>query len=185
MHSKWIFNQIESLNIRTKINLLDFASGNGRNSIPISKKNILVTAIDKDQEKLDSYSNFRNINTICFDLETKEEWPLVRECYDVIIVVNYLFRPKIKKLMTLLKKDGFLFYETFSVGNEKYGSPKNPNYLLKNRELLDIFGNELLPLSFYEGKINGKNISVKQMASFRKGVFEKTPWYQNTKILSN
>ena len=171
MHSEWILNQIESLKIKKKINLLDFASGNGRNSIPLSKKNVLVTAIDIDQEKLDNYSNFKYINTICFDLETNEEWPLVREYYDVIIVVNYLYRPKIKKLINLLKKDGFLFYETFSVGNEKYGSPKNPNFLLNNTELLDIFSNELFPLSFFEGKINGKNISVKQMASFKKGVF--------------
>ena len=38
MHSEWIFNQIESLKIKKKITLLDFASGNGRNSIPLSKK---------------------------------------------------------------------------------------------------------------------------------------------------
>ena len=82
-----------------------------------------------------------------------------------------------KKLTDLLKKDGFLFYETFSLGNEKYGSPKNPDFLLRDRELLNIFGQDLLPLSFFEGKINGKNISVKQMASFKKGVFEKTPCY--------
>ncbi len=177
MHSKWIFNQIESLKIKKKINLLDFASGNGRNSIPLSKKNVLVTAIDIDQEKLDNYSNFKNINTICFDLETNKKWPLIREYYDVIIVVNYLYRPKIKQLINLLKKDGFLFYETFSIGNEKYGSPKNPNFLLKNRELLNIFSDELLPLSFFEGKIIDENISVKQMASFKKGVYQKTPCY--------
>ena len=105
----------------------------------IIKKNIIVTAIDKDQEKLNKYKNFNNINTICFDLETKEEWPLVKEYYDVIIVVNYLFRPKIKKLITLLKKDGFLFYETFSVGNEKYGSPKNPDFLLKRQRIVRYF----------------------------------------------
>ena len=40
MHSEWIFNQIESLKIKKKINLLDFASGNGRNCIPLSKKKI-------------------------------------------------------------------------------------------------------------------------------------------------
>ena len=177
MYSEWIFNQIESLKIKKKINLLDFASGNGRNCIPLSKKNIIITAIDKDQEKLNNYKNLNNINTICFDLETKEEWPLVREYYDVIIVVNYLFRPKIKKLITLLKKDGFLFYETFSLGNEKYGSPKNPNFLLKDRELLDIFGEKLLPLSFYDGHIKGKKIAIKQMGSFKKGVFKKTPCY--------
>ena len=100
-----------------------------------------------------------------------------KEYYDVIIVVNYLFRPKIKKLINLLKKDGFLFYETFSLGNEKYGSPKNPDFLLKDRELLDIFGEELIPISFYDGKIKGKNISIKQMGSFKKGVFKKTPCY--------
>ena len=170
MHSEWIFNQIESLKIKKKINLLDFASGDGRNCIPLPKRNIIVTAIDKDQEKLNKYKNLNNINTICFDLETKEEWPLVKEYYDVIIVVNYLFRPKIKKLISLLKKNGFLFYETFSVGNEKYGSPKNPHFLLKDKELLDIFSKELLPLSFYDGKFNRGKIAIKQVASFKKGV---------------
>ena len=170
MHSEWIFNQIESLKFKKSINLLDFASGNGRNCIPLSQKNIIVTAIDKDQEKLNNYKSFKNINTICFDLETTEEWPLGIEYYDVIIVVNYLYRPKIKKLINLLKKDGFLFYETFSLGNEKYGSPKNPNYLLKQCELLDIFGQELLPLSFYDGKLKLGKIAIKQRASFKKGV---------------
>ena len=177
MHSKWIFNQIESLEIKKKINLLDFASGNGRNCIPLLNKNIFVTAIDKDQDKLNKYKNLNNINTICFDLETTEEWPLLRNYYDVIIVVNYLYRPKIKKLISLLKKDGFLFYETFSLENEKYGSPKNKNFLLRDRELLEIFGEELIPLSFYDGKIKGKNISIKQMGGFKKGVFKKTPCY--------
>ena len=170
MHSEWIFNQIKSLKFKKKIKLLDFASGNGRNCIPISKKNIDVTAIDKDQEKLNKYKRFENINTICFDLETTEEWPLFREYYDVIIVVNYLHRPKIKKLVNLLKKNGLLFYETFSLGNEKYGSPKNPNFLLKDKELLDIFGHELLPLSFYDGQLNNGRITIKQRASFKKGV---------------
>ena len=168
MHSKWIFNQIDALQIKKKINLLDFASGNGRNSIPLSNKNFIVTAIDKDQEKLNKYKNHNNINTIPFDLETEKEWPLSREYFDVIIVVNYLYRPKIKKLIDLLKKNGYLFYETFSFGNEKYGSPKNPDFLLKDGELLDIFENELVPLSYYNGKIIGENISIKQRASFKK-----------------
>ncbi len=170
MHSEWIFNQIESLNIKKKINLLDFASGSGRNCIPLSNNNIIVTAIDKDQEKLNKYKNLSNIHTICFDLETQEEWPLIREYFDVIIVVNYLYRPKSKKLTNLLKKNGYLFYETFSLGNEEYGTPKNPNFLLKERELLHIFGQDLLPLSFFDGQSNYDKMAVKQRASFKKGV---------------
>ena len=170
MQSEWILDQMNTLKIEKKINLLDFASGNGRNCIPLSKKNIMVTAIDRDQEKLNKYKNFKNINSICFDLETSEEWPLTKEYYDVIIVVNYLYRPKIKKLINLLKKDGFLFYETFSLGNEKYGSPKDPKFLLKDRELIEIFGEFLLPLSFYDGRLNDDKIAIKQRASFKKGV---------------
>ena len=93
---------------------------------------------------------------------------MAKEYYDVIIVVNYLYRPKIRELTNLLKKGGFLFYETFSEGNEKYGSPKNPKFLLKDRELLDIFGENLLPLSFYDGQSNYGKIAIKQMASFIK-----------------
>ncbi len=172
MQSEWIFDQIKTLKIEKKINLLDFASGNGRNCIPLSKKNIMVTAIDRDQEKLNKYKNFKNINSICFDLETSEEWPLTKEYYDVIIVVNYLYRPKIKELINLLKKDGFLFYETFSLGNEKYGSPKDPNFLLKDRELIEIFGEFLLPLSFYDGQLNYDKILIKQRASFKKASYK-------------
>ena len=47
MHSEWIFNQIETLNIKKKINLLDFASGDGRNCIPLSKKNIIINKLRK------------------------------------------------------------------------------------------------------------------------------------------
>jgi len=49
--------------------------------------------------------------------------------------------------------------------------------LLKDKELLDTFGEELLPISFYDGQIKGKNVAIKQMGSFKKGVFEKTPCY--------
>ena len=170
MKSEWIFNQIEALKFKKKINLLDFASGSGRNSIPLLKKNITITAIDNDQNKLNKYKHFNNINTICFDLETAQEWPLVKEYFDVIMVVNYLYRPKIKKIINLLKKNGYLFYETFSSGNERYGRPKNPNFLLKDRELLHIFGQDLLPISFFDGKCNYDKKAIKQRASFKKGV---------------
>ena len=93
------------------------------------------------------------------------------------LLISFIFGPfVVKKLINLLNKNGFLFYETFSLGNEKYGSPKNPNFLLKDKELLDIFGQELLPLSFYDGKLNNGTIAVKQRASFKKRrLINKTP----------
>ncbi len=166
--TNWIIEQIKLKSLRKKIQILDFASGNGRNSIHLATKNRIITAIDKDSQKLNNYKNFNYINTICFDLETNKKWPLKDEYYDIVIVVNYLYRPKIRELLKLLKNGGYLFYETFSVGNERYGSPKNPNYLLKNRELTNLFSKENEILSYFNGKVIEEKISIKQRCIIKK-----------------
>ena len=164
----WIIEQIKLLAPRRKIQILDFASGNGRNSIHLAGRNRNITAIDKDSMKLVQYDHFEHINTICFDLETNQNWPLKEKYYDIIIVVNYLYRPKIEKLINLLKNGGYLFYETFSVGNKRYGSPKNLNFLLKDRELINLFSKKNEILSYFDGKIIDRKISVKQRCLIKK-----------------
>ena len=44
---------------------------------------------------------------------------------------NYLFRKNFYKILNLVKLGGHLIYETFAQGNQIYGRPKNPNFLLK------------------------------------------------------
>ena len=148
--------------------MLDFASGEGRHCINLANSKRAITAIDKDYKKLEKYKSLNNIKTICFDLETDEEWPLKNNWYDIIIVVNYLYRPKIKNLTNLLKEGGYLFYETFSVGNEKYGSPKNPNFLLRDRELINVFSKHFTILSYFNGKVKSEKISIKQRCALKK-----------------
>ncbi len=164
----WIIEQVKILAPKRKIQILDFASGNGRNSIHLAKKNRNITAIDRDSKKLDQYNYFEHINTISFDLENDQKWPLRNNYYDIIIVVNYLYRPKIRELLNLLKNGGYLFYETFSDGNEIYGSPKNPNFLLKDKELLSLFSKEHDILSYFNGKIIDEKISIKQRCLIKK-----------------
>jgi len=166
--TNWIIEQIKLIAPKRKIQILDFASGNGRNSIHLAGKDKIITAIDKDSKSLDDYRKFDYINTICFDLETDEEWPLKNEYYDIIIVVNYLYRPKIKKLINLLNNCGHLFYETFALGNEKYGSPRNPDYLLKDKELLNFFSKDNEILSYFNGVVTEEKISIKQRCLIKK-----------------
>ena len=166
--TNWVIDQIKLIAPKRKIQILDFASGNGRNTIQLAEKNRIITAIDKDSKKLDNYKRLNYINTICFDLETNKEWPLKNEYYDIIIVINYLYRPKIKKLMNLLSYGGYLFYETFSQGNEIFGSPKNPDYLLKDRELINLFSKENEILSYFNGKVLERQISIKQRCLIKK-----------------
>ena len=173
--SSWVIEQIRNLQPLKKLQVLDFASGEGRHCINLANSNRIMTAIDKDNKKLEQYKNLDNIHTINFDLETNEEWPLKKNYYDVILVVNYLYRPKIKCLTHLLKEGGYLFYETFAIGNEKYGSPKNPNFLLRDGELIKIFSKHFTVLSYFNGKVKSEKTSIKQRCVLKKMAPKKAP----------
>ena len=166
--SPWIIKQVEIVQKRKKINILDFASGGGRHSINLANNRRFITAIDKDRSKLELYKNIKNINLICFDLERNDKWPLEKESFDIIIVTNYLYRPRIKELGRFLKTDGFLFYETFAVGNEKYGKPSNPAYLLKHMELLKTFKNDFETMYYFQGKTIENKVAIIQRCSLKK-----------------
>ena len=99
--SGWIVEQIRNLQPLKQLQVLDFASGEGRHCINLANSNRIMTAVDKDNKKLEQYKNFDNIHTINFDLETDEKWPLKKNYYDVSLVVNYFYRPKIKDLTHL------------------------------------------------------------------------------------
>ena len=53
--------------------------------------------------------------------------------------MRYLHRPLLPYLADWLNPGGVLCYSTFMVGSEKFGSPKNPNYLLRPGELSETF----------------------------------------------
>ena len=166
--SPWIIKQVEIVQKRKKINILDFASGGGRHSISLANHRRFITAIDKDRSKLELYKNIKYINLICFDLERNDKWPLEKESFDIIIVTNYLYRPRIKELGSFLKTDGFLFYETFAVGNEKYGKPRNPDYLLKHMELLKTFKKDFETMYYFQGKTIENGVAIIQRCSLKK-----------------
>ena len=47
-----------------------------------------------------------------------------------------------------------MVYETFIIDQAKFGKPKNPDYLLKHNELLEMFG-EFRCLRYREGFFEG------------------------------
>jgi hypothetical protein len=47
-----------------------------------------------------------------------------------------------------LTPGGVLIYETFAKGNEKFGRPRNPEFLLNPAELLDAFAPRLTIIAY-------------------------------------
>jgi SAM-dependent methyltransferase len=107
-----------------------------------------VVGVDIDTSGLDDLVNGKTVEIIEADLEAGG-WPFDERQFDGIVVTNYLHRPLLPLLPDALTPGGVLIYETFAKGNEKYGRPRNPAFLLDPRELLDAFA-PLLVIAAYE-----------------------------------
>ncbi len=68
------------------------------------------------------------------DLESGR-WSFSAERFQVVVVANFLHRPRLDLLPELLEPGGRLVYETFAQGNAAYGKPSNPSFLLQPDEL--------------------------------------------------
>ena len=110
-----------------------------------------VLAVDRDSAALASMDGVPRITVQAVDLET-DTWPFADKTFDAIVVVNYLHRPHLGALVASLADDGLLLYETFAAGNESYGRPTNPAFLLRQGELLDTVatGTRRLTVIAYE-----------------------------------
>jgi len=127
---------------------LDLACGSGRHAYYLAEAGFIVTAIDRDMSQFKS-SQLPLIATLELDLEL-DTWPLKDQLFDGIVVTNYLYRPHLDQLPKMLANGGVLIYETFAQGNEAFGKPSNPNFLLKTGELLNLAQRHGLKVVAYE-----------------------------------
>jgi SAM-dependent methyltransferase len=128
--------------------VLDLACGSGRHSRYLANAGFTVTAVDRDISLIVSDSALP-ITAQEFNLEL-ETWPLEGRVFDGIVVTNYLYRPHLDQLPQMLAAGGVLIYETFAQGNEAFGKPSNPNFLLKAGELLALAQRHSLKVVAYE-----------------------------------
>jgi SAM-dependent methyltransferase len=119
--------------------VLDVAAGAGRHVALMSAHGHPVTAVDRDVAALTAGFGARaDIRIIAADLEDGTPWPLPGEAFAAVVVTNYLHRPLFPHLLAALEPGGVLLYETFMVGQERHGRPTNPDFLLRDGELLDV-----------------------------------------------
>lgn len=141
--------------------VLDVACGAGRHARLLAKLGFEVEAVDRDIDSLARLAGAPRIRARAADLESGP-WPYRAEKFDGIVVCNYLHRPLFSRLMESLAPGGILIYETFAAGNEAYGRPSNPDFLLKPGELLDFARGKLRVIAFEEGLTCEPKIAVVQ-----------------------
>ncbi len=162
--SAWVLRWTADIAGGTSV--LDVACGAGRHSRLLAARGCKVTAVDRDHSAAHALASEPNIEFIQADLEAAA-WPLADRQFDAVIVTNYLHRPLFPALRKALSPAGLLIYETFAVGNAAFGRPSNPDYLLRPRELLEVFGTDMRVLAFEDGFVEQPKPAMVQRIAVR------------------
>jgi SAM-dependent methyltransferase len=127
--------------------VLDLAAGHGRQALYLAAQGFQVMAVDRDAAALATLAGIAGVTTCVVDLEGAT-WPLAGECFDAVVGIHYLHRARFAELLATLAPDGAFIYETFAQGNEAYGRPSNPAFLLAEDELLQRLSGRLHLVAF-------------------------------------
>ncbi|MBI5790494.1 MAG: class I SAM-dependent methyltransferase [Rhodocyclales bacterium] len=141
---------------------LDLACGRGRHTVLLAEHGLRVTAVDRDGDALAAVAaRVPGAELLEADIEGGP-WPFAGRRFDVIVVANYLHRPLLPLLVDSLSPGGALIYETFMVGNARFGKPSSPEFLLRRDELLDVVRGKLGVVAFEQGEIETPRPAVVQ-----------------------
>ena len=130
--------------------MLDLACGGGRHSRFFAGRGHPVLALDRDPAAALALAGVAGVEFLQADLEA---WPLAGQSFAAVVVTNYLHRPLFPAIAAALEPGGILIYETFALGNEAYGKPSNPAFLLRPGELLTAFSASLRVIAYEDGDI--------------------------------
>ncbi len=147
--------------------VLDVACGAGRHMQWFAHKGHAVTGIDKELGQTRQHVPMAEL--VCADIENAA-WPLHTDgqlrIFGAVVVTNYLWRPLLPTLLDSVAPGGVLLYETFTRGNEEFGRPSRPDFLLQPGELLQSCG-QLDIVAYENGYLSAPPRFVQRIAAVR------------------
>lgn len=134
--------QVKLADDSNRPDVLDIGCGGGRDAIFMAKNRMNVIAIDHEQKVLKRSKALANLSGAnvkfkCCDIKKQDCLP--DKQFDVITVVRFLNRESYDYIINQLKPGGVVLFQTFVEGVEAFGSPKNPNFILRKGELAEVF----------------------------------------------
>lgn len=147
------------------VTVLDLAAGGGRHTVFFAGRGHRITAVDRDTAKLPARDD---VEIVTADLEDGSPWPLPGLRFGAAIVANYLHRPLFPAIFEALEPGGVLICETFMVGNERFGKPSNPDFLLKDGELLELVRGRFSVVAYEARLISEPKMAMVQRIAARK-----------------
>lgn len=153
--------------------VLDLACGAGRHLRHFRALGHPVTGVDRDLAGVADLAGADGVELIQADLEEPADgrapWPLGDRRFAGVVVTNYLWRPLFPALVAAVAPGGWLLYETFAQGNEAFGRPRNPDFLLAPGELLRAVDGALTVIAYEHGRVErpGGPAVIQRIAAIR------------------
>jgi SAM-dependent methyltransferase len=144
--SPWVVRFVASM--PTTGPVLDVACGAGRHTRFLLELGHRVVAVDRDLSGLADLADHPDLEAIAVDLEDGRPVPFVEPQFAAVVVTNYLHRPILDALVSVVALGGLFVYETFACGNERFGRPRRPEFLLQPGELLEVVRGRLRVVAF-------------------------------------
>jgi len=141
--------------------VLDVACGSGRHARLFAGRGHPVLAVDRNAEAIAGLSEVKGVDVRVADIEG-QSWPFAGLRFAGVVVTNYLHRALLPVLVQAVAPGGLLIYETFAVGNERFGRPSNPDFLLRPGELLDAVRSELRVVAYEDVQIESPKPAMVQ-----------------------
>lgn len=148
--------------VRRGAAVLDLACGGGRHARMFLARGHPVTAVDVNVSGLADLRQHPQLEIVQADLEDGSPWPLPGRRFGAVLVTNYLWRPLFPPILASLDQGGVLLHETFARGNEAYGRPANPDFLLEPGELIEVVRDRLQIVAYEHGYTERPRPAVKQ-----------------------
>jgi SAM-dependent methyltransferase len=148
--------------------VLDVAAGSGRHTRWLLAQGRRICAIDRDVSALADLAGQPDVEILECDLENGAGWPLGPRRFDGVVVTNYLHRPILPAIIASIRPGGALIYETFAVGNERFGRPSNPDFLLRPNELIEAVRATMRILAYQDIELGAPRAAmVQRIAALR------------------
>ncbi|QCO02398.1 class I SAM-dependent methyltransferase [Azospirillum argentinense] len=143
--------------------VLDLACGSGRHLRLFQARNHPVVGLDRDLRGVADLCATAGVELVEADLESGVPVPLLRDHrFAAIVVTNYLHRPLFPAILDALEPGGLLLYETFALGNARFGRPASPAFLLHSGELLEVARGRLQVVAYEHGEVASPKAAVMQ-----------------------
>jgi SAM-dependent methyltransferase len=154
--------------VPAKAPVADIACGGGRHGRFFLSRGHAVVFADRDTSGVVDLEGAAGVEILEADFEDGSPWPVAGRAFGAVVVTNYLWRPLFPNLVANVAPGGWLLYETFAQGNEAFGRPRNPDFLLKPGELLEAVRGHLDVVAYEQTTVQQPKPAVIQHIAARR-----------------